>query len=428
MMFFSKKVFSSSKPRVFSNNCSFSNKKPLILKGLRVLDLSRILVGPLSSMILSDLGAEVIKIESFQGDETRKWGPPFKNGNSTYYLSINRNKKSLCLDLKNPSGLQVLYDLVKISDIFLENFSSSVPKSLKIDYDTLKTINPRLIYGSVTGYGTKGPFSSHPGFDATIQSFSGLMHITGKPDGDPTRVGVAITDVLTGQMLTNGILAGLYHREKTGEGLYIKTSLLETALSSLVNITSAYLNGGVSPNRIGNHHPSIVPYGTYQVKDSKFITIACGTDQQFKSFMKILGLDITKEYETNELRVINRAKLNNLLNEKLKNWELQNLVNKLNEAKIPVAPLNSIPEALDNDQVKELGVVRNVKTGANNNNLRFVKSPLNFEGFEEGPMNAPPQLNEHMKYILNGLLGYNEEKIEELRKRGAILNDIKAKL
>lgn len=405
-------------------NKKFSQEMALkspILKGIRVLDLSRILVGPLSSMILSDLGAEVIKIESFDGDETRKWGPPFNKGSSTYYLSINRNKKSLCLNLKNPSGLSVLYDLVKKSDIFLENFSSSVPKALKIDYETLKTMNPRLIYGSVTGYGKTGPLAQNPGFDATIQSFSGLMHITGQPDGEPTRVGVAITDVLTGQMLTNGILAGLYQREKTGEGVYVRTSLLETALSSLVNITSAYLNGGISPQRIGNHHPSIVPYGTYKVKGGKYITIACGTDGQFQAFMKILGLSDLKGFETNKERVVKRKELNSILNVALESLELNELVKRLNESKIPAAPLNDIPAALENEQVKALGTVKEVRESKNHENVKLVKSPLNFEGFEEGPFEEPPVLNENAEEILKKILGYSDNKIQDLIKEKAIL-------
>ena len=421
-MFFAIKLFHnnffSSPFRVFS---SMSKKAP-ILQGIRILDVSRILVGPLSSMILSDLGAEVIKVESFEGDETRKWGPPYNNSSSTYFLSINRNKKSIALNLKTPEGLQTLYDLAKISDIFLENFSISVAKSLKIDYDTLKLINSRLIYGSVSGYGDKGPLANSPGFDATIQSYSGLMHITGAPDGEPTRVGVAITDVLTGYIITNGILAGLFHREKTGEGSYVKTSLLETALSSLVNINSAYLNGGVSPKRIGNHHPSIVPYGTYCVKDEKYMTIACGTDQQFQGFMRVLGLEITKEFENNQERVKNRKKLNEILNEELKKYELEDIVKKLQDAKIPAMPLNDVKAALESPQVKAMGIVKRVEDVKNHKELKFVKTPLNFEGFEEKTMEEPPMLNEHVNYVLKDLLKYDDEKIQELVRKNAVLD------
>lgn len=421
-MFFPNKIFLKNLFNPSLQKLSSMKKNAPILQGIRVLDLSRILVGPLSSMILSDLGAEVLKVESFAGDETRKWGPPFNNSSSTYYLSINRNKKSICLNLKSPDGLKTLYDLVKISDVFLENFSTSVPKALKIDYETLKQYNPKLVYGSVTGYGDEGPFSLYPGFDATIQSFSGLMHVSGKAEGEPTRVGVAITDVLTGQMLTNGILAGLYHRERTGEGTYVKTSLLETALSSLVNINSAYLNAGVSPQRVGNHHPSIVPYGTYKVKDGKYITIACGTDQQFQSFMKILGLEIDKKFENNKDRVSNRSELNQILNDSLEKFELEIIIKKLIDAKIPAMPLNDIPAALDNPQVKALNIVQEVPDLKNHEKLRFVRSPLRFEGIEERKMEEPPLLNEQASYILKDLLKYDEEKIKDLIKKDAILD------
>ncbi len=412
------------KNHIFSSFRFFStmNKKAPILQGIRILDLSRILVGPFCSLILSDLGAEVIKVESFEGDETRKWGPPYNNSSSTYFLSLNRNKKSIGINLKTPEGLQTLYDLAKISDVFLENFSISVSKLLKIDYDTLKLINSRLIYGSISGYGDKGPLANSPGFDATIQSYSGLMHITGATDGEPTRVGVAITDVLTGQMITNGILAGLFHREKTGEGSYVKTSLLETALSSLVNINSAYLNAGVSPKRIGNHHPSIVPYGTYHVKDQKYITIACGTDQQFKGLMGVLGLEITKEFENNQERVKNRKKLNEILNGELKKYELEDIVKRLNDVKIPAMPLNDVKAALESPQVKAMGIVKEVKEVKNHKELKFVKSPLNFEGFEEIEMEEPPMLNEHANYVLKDLLRYDDEKIQDLVRRKAILD------
>ena len=401
---------------------SSPDKKPPMLKGIRVLDLSRILVGPFSSMILSDLGAEVIKVESFDGDDTRKWGPPFNGDSSTYFLSLNRNKKSIAINLKSPDGLKTIYDLAKICDIFLENFSTSVPKALKIDYDIIKLHNPKIVYGSVSGYGYDGPLLKSPGFDATIQSYSGLMDISGQPDGEPTRVGFPLTDVLTGQLITNGILAGLFHRERTGEGSYVKTSLFETALSSMANMTSAHLNGGVNPTRIGNHHPSIAPYGTFKVKDSKYITIACGTEQQFKSLMNILQMEIPNQFKTNKDRVINRLELIKLLNDVLSKWDLDVFMTKLVEAKIPAMPLNDIKTALASPQTKALGLVKDVKNLKHHKNLRFVGIPLHFEGFNDKEMEEPPLLNEQANYILKDLLKYDDSKIQALIKKKAILD------
>ena len=395
--------------------------KPPILQGIRVLDLSRILVGPYCSQNLSDLGAEVLKVETFEGDDTRKWGPPYNNESSTYYLSLGRNKKSIAINLKSPEGLQTIYDLAKISDVFLENFSSSVPKSLKVDYDSIKLQNPRIIYGSVTGYGNIGPLATSPGFDAVIQSFSGLMSITGKPDGDPSRVGVPITDVLAGQVLTNGVLAGLYHRERTGEGIKVNTSLLESALAALVNVGSAYLNAGVTSKRVGNHHPSIVPYGTYCVKDGKFITIAVGNEKQYESLMKILGLELKKEFSSNKDRVMGRVKFAAYLNEALEKWELNDLKKKLDAEKIPCQPVNDVPSAMEHEQTKALKILKTPKEVKNHKDLRFVGCPLRFDGVKDVEVKEPPLVNEHAMYILKDLLKYDDAKIQDLIRKKAIL-------
>ena len=397
------------------------SNKPPILQGIRVLDLSRILVGPYCSQNLSDLGAEVLKVETFEGDDTRKWGPPYNNESSTYYLSLGRNKKSIAINLKSPEGLQTIYDLARISDVFLENFSSSVPKSLKVDYDSIKLQNPRIIYGSVTGYGNIGPLATSPGFDAVIQSFSGLMSITGKPDGDPSRVGVPITDVLAGQVLTNGILAGLYHREKTGEGIKVNTSLLESALAALVNVGSAYLNAGVTSKRVGNHHPSIVPYGTYCVKDGKFITIAVGNEKQYESLMKILGLELKKEFSSNKDRVMGRVKFAAYLNEALEKWELNDLKKRLDAEKIPCQPVNDVPSAMEHEQTKALKIIKTPKEVKHHKDLRFVGSPLRFDGVKDVEVKEPPLVNEHAMYILKDLLKYDEAKIQDLIRKKAIL-------
>src|SRR5690625_2062269 len=259
------------------------------LSGIKILDLSRVLAGPYSTMILGDLGAEVIKVEAPGGsDDTRKWGPPFKNGVSAYYLCANRSKKSVTVDQKTSDGIAQIKELVKDADVVINNFKVGTMERFGLDYKTLKKINEKIVYCSITGFGETGPYQHMAGYDFIIQAMSGLMSITGTEESGPQKVGVAMTDVLTGLYACIGIEAALLEREKSGEGQKIDISLYDSAVSSLVNIASNYLMSGQIPRRLGNHHANIVPYQTFETSDGE-IVIAVGNDRQFEALTKILG-------------------------------------------------------------------------------------------------------------------------------------------
>lgn len=387
------------------------------LKGIRVLDMSRILVGPYCTMYLADFGADVIKVESLEGDETRKWGPPFKGPDSTYYLSINRNKKSIAVDVKKPEGRDIIYKLAGISDIFIENFAHGVTDRLKVDYESLKKINPKLVYASITGYGPTGPYSEKPGFDNIIQSTSGLVHITGSEE-QPYKVGVAICDVLTGLNITTGILAALYSRNLTGVGQKIETNLLHSTAEALVNVASTYLNGGKEAKRWGNHHPNIVPYGIYPVGQKKFITIACGTDKQYYELCKAIGrpdLATDSRYLLNKDRVGHREELNAILESEFQKYTLEDLVKLLEERRIPCGPINSLETLFSDKHVVETQMVEKVKSQYHGD-LQFVRNPLKFgtSESETNPSQPPPTLGEHTREILVDLLKKTPEEVQEL--------------
>ncbi|KRX07234.1 Cyclic nucleotide-binding protein [Pseudocohnilembus persalinus] len=408
-----------------------------VLKGIRVLDLSRILVGPICSMQLSDLGAEVIKIEGFEGDETRKWGPPFlENSNATksqkldssYFMSVNRNKKSMCLNLKKKEGQEIIYELAKQSDIVIENFSNGVTKRLQIDYENLKKVKNDIIYSTITGYGHTGPKQNYHAFDLVMQAEAGYMFITGEQNGQPSKLGFAITDVLAGLYSTTGLLAALYNREKTGKGCHVYTSLYETALASLVNIASQYLNGNKAHQRMGNQHPSIVPYATYMCGDGQYAVLALGTDSQFKNFCQIVGIpeEIYKseDFITNKQRVKNREKMGEIIENYLKSWKCQELIQKLNEQKIPCGMVNSIDQIFsqNNQQLQDLNLIQTIKSQNYKEDIKLIRNPLNYsDNTILGDIMEPPKLNQHANYVLNDLLQFNEDKISKLRNNKVIL-------
>ena len=265
------------------------------LAGLRVLDFSRVLAGPYCSMLLADMGADVIKIESLSGDDTRQWGPPWQDGESAYYLSANRNKRSLALNLKHPKGQEIARRLAKMADVIIENFKVGGMSNFGLDYESLSTSHPGLIYCSLTGYGQTGPKRLQAGYDFIIQAEAGLMSITGPVDGEPFKAGVAIVDVTAGLFASNAILAALLHRNRTGEGQYIDVSLFDSQLGWLVNVAQNYLVQGVSPKRYGNAHANIVPYQTFQTKDG-YLALAVGNDKQYRELCHAAGcLDLWED-------------------------------------------------------------------------------------------------------------------------------------
>ncbi len=331
------------------------------LDGIKVLDLSRVLAGPWATQILGDLGADVLKIESFEGgDDTRQWGPPFLNvkdnetPDAAYFACCNRNKASLTLDFKTKEGQKIALALATKADVLVENFKVGGLKQYGLDYDTLAKHNPRLIYCSITGFGLDGPYAERPGYDFLMQGLGGLMSITGKDEGAPTKVGVAVCDLFTGMNAVTAILAALHYREMTGEGQHIDCALLDNQIAMLANQASNWLNGRQLPTQLGNAHPNIVPYSVYPVHDGHVI-INCGNDRQFKHLCD--ALELGKLYEqpdfaNNADRVRNRDAFEALLNKRLSQLTRQETLDRLTQAKVPCGPINNISEVFNDPHVK----------------------------------------------------------------------------
>ena len=315
------------------------------LSGVKIADFTRVLAGPYATMLLSDLGAEVIKVERPEiGDETRDWKPPVDSeGRSTYFLGVNRNKTGLVLNLTDPADQTRARDLILSSDVVIENFGAGGMAKFGLDYKSLKKLKPELIYCSITGFGSSDKAAQLPGYDMLIQAMSGLMHVTGDPSGEPTKAGVAVIDVIAGLHASTGILAALRARDEQGIGQLIEIDLFSSALSALTNQSSAYVAGGVDPKRLGNHHPSIVPYGIFTAKD-RSIAIAIGNDRQFSKFAELLEINDSK-YNENSERVKHRNPLINLINEKLQSKSASEWIDLFRKNQIPAGPINTIPEA-----------------------------------------------------------------------------------
>lgn len=393
------------------------------LEGVRVLDLSRVLAGPYCSMILGDLGADVIKIERPGiGDETRHWGPPFAApGESAYFLCANRNKRSLTVNLKAPEGIEIVKDLARRSDVFLENFSPGTTEDLGIHYAAVREVNPRIIYCSITGYGPDGPYRNRSGYDLAVSAIGGLMGITGEPEGPPVKVGVAITDVCTGISAQGAICAALYAREKTAQGQHINLSLLETQVAALVNMASSYLISGEIPRRWGTAHETIVPYQGFQAKD-KYVIIAAGNDKLWAKLCQILGVPELIEdprFKTNPLRVRNRKECIAALAPILATRTRDEWIRLLNAEGIPCAPINTMDEVFSDPQVlhrKMLVEVDHPTAGK----IKLAGIPAKYSETEAVIRRPPPLLGEHTEEVLTGVLGYERGRIEEFRAKGVI--------
>ncbi|MEL0436827.1 CaiB/BaiF CoA transferase family protein [Phycobacter sp. K97] len=332
------------------------------LSGLKVVELARILAGPWIGQSLADLGAEVIKVEAEAGDDTRHWGPPFieRDGDKTaaYYYAANRGKDCVTADFRTPEGRQTVLDLIKDADILIENFKVGGLKKYGLDYDSLKEVNPRLIYCSVTGFGQDGPYAARAGYDFLLQGMSGLMSITGDPEGQPQKVGVAITDIVTGLYGTIGILAAVEQRHTTGRGQHLDMSLLDCATAMLANQAMNYLATGTSPVRLGNDHPNIAPYQVMAVQDGHII-LAVGNDGQFQRLCDVLDLPDLKvdaRFLTNQSRVANRTDLTAILEAALMQWTQADLLKALEAATVPAGPINTIGQAFDDPQIQHRGM------------------------------------------------------------------------
>jgi formyl-CoA transferase len=398
-----------------------SNPKPL--SDITVLDLSRVLAGPYCTMMLGDLGAEVIKVERpGSGDETRQWGPPDAGGESAYYLCVNRNKRSLTVNLKAPEGQKMTRRLADQSDVLIENYRVGTIQKMGLGYEDLKKKNPGLIYCAITGFGQNGPYKDKPGYDFMIQGMGGVMSFTGEPDGPPMKVGVAIVDITAGLFACSSILAALRHREKTGKGQYVDISLLDSMVAWLANVGSNYLISGERPIRYGNGHPNIVPYEPFNTKDGNYIALAVGNDKQWQKFCALTGIDhlaSDPRFATNPQRVRNRKALIPIIAAKMLNRPGEEWIRELDNLQIPCGPINTLDKVFSDAQVLEREMVAEV-SHPTAKTVKMVASPMKFQETPCEITRHPPLLGEHTDEILREKFGYNSKKIEEFRQQGII--------
>ena len=392
------------------------------LAGTRVVDLTRILAGPLCTMMLGDMGAEVIKVEPpDKGDDTRGWGPPFVAGEAAYFLGVNRNKRSLTLNMAVPAGQKILAGLVEKADVLIDNFRIGTLEKWGFTDAWFEQHAPRLVRCSITGYGSTGPKAALPGYDFILQAESGLMSICGEPDGGPTKYGVAIVDVCTGMLASNSILAALNARHRTGKGQKVDLSLYETSLAMLINVASNYLTAGRNAGRFGNGHPSIVPYTTYQAADA-MVAIGIGNERQFGRVAEVLGHpEWAKDprFTSNRARVENRDVIDGFINEALSHDDADVWLDKLKAVGVPSGRINSVADALDDPHTAARDMIETVEhstIGA----LKMLGIPFKFSDTACSVRRAPPTLGQHNDEILKGELGLDEKAIAELRQEKVI--------
>ena len=396
---------------------SNSHRGPL--DGIRVLDLTRVLAGPYCTMFLGDLGAEVVKVEQpGVGDDTRGWGPPFTGGESAYFLCVNRNKKSITVDLKSQEGVALLRRLAERADVLIENFRPGAMERLDLGEKDLRAANPRLIYASLSGFGADGPMSDAPGYDLIVQAWGGLMSITGQADGEPSKVGVAIIDLVAGLMLGKSIAAALFAREKLGIGQKIDTSLLEAEVACLINVGSNYLVEGNIPRRWGNAHPSIVPYQSFKTADG-YLVIGVASEGIWRRFCQAIGRTEWADdsrFEKNSNRVENRSLLIGLLAEMFLSHSTDEWLKLLNSAEVPCAPVQTVDQVFKAPQVlhREMLVqVEHPTAGP----VRMAGIPVKFSATPASVRLPPPLLGQHNQEVLESWLGMNNEEISELKRK-----------
>lgn len=388
------------------------------LAGIKVLDLSRVLAAPGCTQILADLGAEVLKIERpGQGDETRQWTPPtFEDGTSAYFATVNRNKKSVTIDMSRPEGQAIIRRLAQEADILVENFKVGGLKKYGLDYESLKAINPRLIYASLTGFGQNGPDAHKPGYDYIIQALSGLMSITGPADGMPHKVGVAVVDLFTGLQLTIGIQAALRAREHTGRGQHVDVSLLDSALTMTANIGQNYLANGKTPQRLGNAHQSIVPYQVFEVANQQHMVLACGNDKQFAAVCQVMGESWNQDtrFASNPLRVQNRNELIPLMQSVFFTKSRDEWIALFEAASVPCGAINTIDEALQLPQA----VAREMTVSFEDSPVRVLGNPIKLSDTPVQYQSPPPTLGQHTEEVLSAF--FDSEQIAQWQKDAVI--------
>ena len=399
------------------------------LAGLIVLDLSRVLAGPWCSQILGDLGAEIIKVEQpGMGDDTRRWGPPFLpdgSNDSAYYLSANRNKRSISVNMADPQGAALLQNLAATADIVLENFRVDGLKKYGLDYDSIRAINPDVIYCSITGFGQTGPYKDKGGYDFLIQGMSGLMSVTGRPDGSPgegpLKVGIPISDLGSGLYACISILAALHHRDATGEGQRIDCALLDTQVALLTNQASNYLNGGAIPGRLGNQHPNMVPYQDFACADGD-VLVALANDRQFRDFCALLGrADLASDarFDSVANRSLNRAALLAILQPLIATWPSDALIAAMEAAKLPGGKINTVPQILADPHIAARGLVKRIAR-ADGTEVKFLGFPVQFSQTPANYRCAPPRSGADTLRVLREQCGLTEAQIGQLIEAGII--------
>lgn len=392
------------------------------LVGVRVLDLSRVLAGPFCTQILADLGATVWKVEPPWGDESRGWGPPFVGGESAYFLSTNRGKQSLAINLKDPRGQQLVRALAQKADILVENFKAGDLARYGLDYPSLASLNPRLIYVSITGFGQTGPRAPEPGYDIALQGMTGIMSVTGHPGGPPTKVGVAWIDIMTGLMATIGVLAALHERARSGLGQYLDLSLFDVGVMAMANLAQSFLLTGRVPGPVGNAHPQLVPYQAFEAADGWFI-VAVGNDEQFRRLCEAIGrpeLARDPRFATNAGRVEHRDELVGILAELFRRQDRRHWVEQLQARRVPAAPVLNLAEVFADPQAHARRLVWELNHPTVGR-LAAVANPL--QHLSRTPAAAslpPPLLGQHTRQVLGEVLGLSPSELDALQQAGVI--------
>jgi len=391
------------------------------LEGIKVLDLSRALAGPYCTMMLADMGAEVIKIEMPErGDDSRAWGPPFVEGESAYFISVNRNKKSMTLNLKKEKSIEIIHRLIKQSDVLIENFRPGTMEKLSLSYDEVKEINPKIIYCSISGFGQDGPYRLLPGMDQVLQGMGGLMSITGEPEGPPIKVGVAVADIAGGMFAAYGIVVALFNRETGGKGQMIDLSLLDCQVAWLTYRAGSFFASGEIPKPLGSGHPVIVPYQAFKAKDV-YVNVAAGNDQLWQKFCKALGLEnIMNEqrFATNAMRVKNREEIIKIIGDVICTKKADEWLKILTEAGVPCGPIYNMDKIFSDPQVLHREMVKELEHPTAGK-IKVTGIPIKLSNTPGEILKAPPVLGQHTKEILSEL-GFKEIEIEKLYEEKVI--------
>lgn len=399
------------------------------LHGINVFDLTRVLAGPTSTQILGDLGANIIKVERpNSGDDSRNLGPPYLDSNSeisqesSYYLSVNRNKQSVTIDLTKKEGQALAKKIIKKCDVLVENFRAGNLKQYGLDYKSIKKINPKIIYCSITGFGQTGPYSKRGGYDYLVQAMGGIMSITGEKKGQPTKIGVGVSDIITGLYACISILSALKFRDITSQGQHIDISLMDSQVSWLSYVAQGFLTSGITPQRIGNDHPSIVPYQTVRAKNGLMV-LAIANDRQFKNFCNFSGLKnlhLDQKYKNNSQRVKNRSSLNKIINKIIKAKNINFWVNGLTKVNVPCGPINDISQVFEDPQVKSRKMKIKMKHRKSKEKIDLIASPIKFSVSKIKYKKSPPTLGEDTEVFLKRFLKMKSSYIKKLKLKNII--------